>query len=190
MAADRDRRLIADAARGDPAALEALWRRERRRVAAVLIAHRPREEDLDDLMQEVGVVLVERLRELREPERLGAWLRAIALNVAHGAGRKAKTARARRRGLEAAAGSPDPAGETGRARTEAQDELRQVLAWVRGLSPALAEPLLLRAVWGHSQRDIAEWLGIPETAVESRLARARRELRERVEEADRLRRAE
>ena len=183
-------RLFEDAARGDPAALETLWRRERRRVAAVLIAHRPREEDLDDLLQEVGAIFVERLREVRDPERLGAWLRAVALNVAHGAGRKAKTTRARRRGLEAAAGALDPSGERGSARSEARDELRQVLAWVRGLSPALAEPLLLRALWGHSQRDIAEWLGIPETAVESRLARARRELRERIEEADRLRRAE
>jgi len=183
-------RLFTAAARGDPAALEALWRRERRRVAAVLIAHRPREEDLDDLLQEVGTVFVERLGEVREPERLGAWLRAVALNIARGAGREARTARARRRGLEAAEGAIAPDGESGRRRSEAADELRLVLSWVQGLSPALAEPLLLRAVWGHSQRDIAEWLGIPETAVESRLARARRELRERIVAADRLRRAE
>lgn len=185
-----DPRLFADAARGDPAALETLWRRERRRVAAVLIAHRPREEDLDDLIQEVGVVFVERLREVRDPERLGAWLRAVAVNIARGAGREAKRSRIDRRGLGAAAGTAAADGERARERVEAREELRQALAWVRGLSPALAEPLLLRAVWGHSQRDIAAWLAIPETAVESRLARARRALRERIEESDRLRRAE
>jgi RNA polymerase sigma-70 factor (ECF subfamily) len=190
MVDDPERGLFEAAARGDRAALEALWRRERRRVAAVLIAHRPREEDLEDLLQEVGVVLVERLGEVRDPARLGAWLRTVALNVARGAGRGARRSRARRRGLDSAAGAPDPGGELPRARTDARDELRQVLAWVEGLTPALAEPLLLRAVWGLAQREIAEWLGVPETTVETRLARARRMLRERIEDADRLRRAE
>ncbi len=190
MANDPDRRLFEAAARGDPAALEALWRRERRRVAAVLLAHRPREEDLEDLLQEVGIIFVERLREVREPDRFRAWLRIVALNVARGAGRRVKIQRDRRRGLEAAIEVHDPTGERSLERSEARDELRQVIAWIRGLSPSLAEPLLLRAVWGMAQREIAEWLGVPETTVETRLARARRVLRQRIEEADRLRRAE
>jgi len=187
---ERERRLFEAAARGERAALDRIWRRERRRVAAVLIAHRPREEDLEDLLQEVGLTLVERLREVRDPTRFRAWLRTVALNVARGAGRRARRSRDTLRTIDGAATVRDPGGERGVERVEAREELAEVLAWVRGLSPAHAEPLLLRSVWGLSQREIAEWLGIPETTVETRLARARRTLRERIEETDRLRRAE
>ena len=40
------------------------------------------------------------------------------------------------------------------------------------------EPLFLKAVQGLSYRNIAEILGLPETTVETRIARARRMLRD------------
>jgi RNA polymerase sigma-70 factor (ECF subfamily) len=43
------------------------------------------------------------------------------------------------------------------------------------------EPLLLRAVRGMSYRQIADTLGVPITTVETRLARARRMLRDELE---------
>ena len=52
---------------------------------------------------------------------------------------------------------------------------------VADLEPQFREPLLLRAVEGMSQREVAELLCVPETTVETRLARARRHLRERLE---------
>ena len=190
MAPRAEIELVRRAVRGDRAALEELWQLERRRVAAVLLAHRPREEDLEDLLQEVGTILVERISEVRDPQRFRAWLRTVALNVARGAGRKVKFAREHARPLEAAGEIADPRSSGGQKRLEANEELRQVVAWVRGMSPSYAEPLLLRAVWGLGQREIAEWLAIPETTVETRLARARKVLRERIEASDRLRRAE
>ena len=182
--------LVRAAARGDRAALETLWLRERRRVAAVLLAHRPREEDLEDLLQEVGTIVVERIGELRDPRAFRAWLRTVALNVARGAGRSARDARARLRPIAAATNVVDPTSTDAPRTAESRDELGRVLAWVRGMSPTIAEPLLLRSVWGLTQREIAEWLAIPETTVETRLARARRLLRTKIEESDRLRRAE
>jgi DNA-directed RNA polymerase specialized sigma24 family protein len=47
-----------------------------------------------------------------------------------------------------------------------------------------AEPLLLQAGQGLSQREIAEILDVPETTVETRLARARRMLRQLVAEEE------
>ena len=181
--------LVERAARGDRAALERLWLAERRRVAAVLLAHRPREEDLEDLLQEVGTILVERIGELRDPSRFSSWLRTIAVNVARTSGRRAKILRDRRRALDGANEPTDPAASPP-AHLEQQENLRQVLRWIQGMSPDVAEPLLMRSVWGLSQRQIAEWLGLPETTVETRLARARRALREQIEASDRLRRAE
>jgi RNA polymerase sigma-70 factor (ECF subfamily) len=48
------------------------------------------------------------------------------------------------------------------------------------LTVAYREPLLLKAIEGLSQRQIAEVMGLSEEAVETRLARARRLLRERL----------
>ena len=181
--------LIERAARGDRAALERLWLAERRRVAAVLLAHRPREEDLEDLLQEVASILVERIGELRDPSRFSSWLRTIAINAARTSGRRAKILRDRRRSL---GDTPDPLARESSPLTqlEQKENLRQVLHWIQGMSPDVAEPLLMRSVWGLSQRQIAEWLGLPETTIETRIAKARRALREQIEASDRLRRAE
>lgn len=43
------------------------------------------------------------------------------------------------------------------------------------------EPLLMKAVQGMSYREIGEVLGLPETTVETRIARGRRMLRELAE---------
>ena len=57
----------------------------------------------------------------------------------------------------------------------------RILHLARGLPSQYSEPLLLRAVRGLSQREIAETLQLPETTVETRLARARRMLRDELD---------
>ena len=53
---------------------------------------------------------------------------------------------------------------------------------VRDLHPDYSEPLLMRCVHGMTYQQIADALGVPVTTVETRLARARRQLRELAEE--------
>ncbi|MEE8141776.1 MAG: sigma-70 family RNA polymerase sigma factor [Planctomycetota bacterium] len=161
----------------DRATQERLWRAERRWVAAVLLAHMPRGADLEDLLQEVAVIFVERLESLRDPARLRGWLRSVALNVARGAGRRARFPRS----LESARHFADPAPERALQRVEAREEATHVLEVAASLPLPYREPLLLRAVKGLSQKRIAEILALPETTVETRLARARKMLRERLE---------
>jgi DNA-directed RNA polymerase specialized sigma24 family protein len=81
--ADLAQRAIA----GESEAVAALWRTHRRWVGAVLLAHRPRGVDLEDLLQEVAVIVLQKIAELRDPERLRPWLAAIARNVARMEGR-------------------------------------------------------------------------------------------------------
>ncbi len=169
--------------RQDPATVGALWREHRRWVAAVLLAHMPRESELEDLLQEVAVVLVARVGELRDPGALRPWLRTVAINTARMAARNGRARRERTSALDDGAEPlPDPASERAVLLSDARAEVREVLALARALPEEYREPLLLRCVRGLSQKQIAAALELPETTVETRLARARRLLRTRLEE--------
>ena len=171
-----EQRLVTRAIRGDAAAVEALWAQHRRWVGAVLLAHMPRAASLDDLLQDVAVVLVERVSGLRDPAALRPWLRSVAVNAARTSARRAAA-----RPVEAPlADEPAPSVPQDRRDAETRDTLEHVLTLARDLPPDLREPLLLRSLRGLSQADIAETLGLPETTIETRLARARRQLRERM----------
>ncbi len=166
---------LARARAGEAGALAALWTAERDFVAAVLWAHVPREGELDDLLQEVAVALVRHLHELRDLGAFRSWLRAVALNAARSALRQREV----RRHLGALPDHdepPDP--RCALARADLQDEVRAVLARIDALPSDLREALVLRAVRGLTQQQIADALGVPETTVETRLARARRLLRD------------
>ena len=163
-----------------------IWRQNRRWVAAVLLAHAPREVEIDDLLQEVAVTLVEKIDTVRDTDKIRPWLRAVALNAARSAGRQHGVRKSTRsiEGTAAAAGGPaepaDPRAKREGKDAESRDEARVALDVARGLPEKYREPLLLRSVHGLTQKEIAATLELSETAVESRLARARRMLRERM----------
>ena len=53
--------LVLSAMRGDQEAVRALWQEHRRWVAGVLLAYKPRDADLEDLVQDVAITLLEYL---------------------------------------------------------------------------------------------------------------------------------
>lgn len=166
--------LVAAAMTGDADAIRALWERHRRWVAAVLLAHKPAFEDLEDLLQEVAVTFVSKINTLRDESSLRAWLRTIALNVARAAGRSGKY---RPRGEL----PPDDRLARGGGldhRLTIDEQFRDMLHRVAQLPEAYREPLLLRAVRGLHSKQIAELLDIPPATVDTRIARARRMLRD------------
>jgi RNA polymerase sigma-70 factor (ECF subfamily) len=179
-AEDFDPELVRRAIAGDAAARTDLWRTHRRAVAAVVLAHRRLDAaapDLEDLMQEVALRLCRHLGELREPQRFEPWLMQIARNVARESARRGSV-RAVVRPLDDAAEPLVAAAADARV---AGADLADALA---RLPDDLREPLVLRCVEGLPQRRIAELLGLPETTIETRLVRARRLLRERLEPSD------
>jgi RNA polymerase sigma-70 factor (ECF subfamily) len=163
---------------GDRAALEDLWQEHRRWVAVVLLAHKPREADVDDLLQDVARVLVARIGEVRDPGAFKPWLRTVAINLARTSGRRMRP----NSWWTAAAHNRDGLGERerrdGAAGAAAMEEGRRLLALAEQLDEGYREPLLLKAIRGMSYRQIGELLGLPETTVETRIARGRRMLRE------------
>jgi RNA polymerase sigma-70 factor (ECF subfamily) len=164
-------------------AVQALWQTHRRWIAAILLAHKPREADLDDLLQEVAMSVVQSIHTLKDPALVRPWLRSIAMNAARTSGRRAS---ARRRNLPVTHDEPDrTVGDDG-AENESLARGRRALELARALPAEYREPLYLRAVRGMSYRQIADTLSLPVTTIETRLARARRMLREDIERDEQL----
>lgn len=162
---------------GDPDALQAVWAANRRWVAGVILAHKPREADLEDLLQDVAMKLVRRIHTIHDPGALRQWLRSVAINAARTAGRRQRL-RPRPFGRTdlLADGSPERGPDAG-----AQDLGRAALEAAQRLPEHYRECVILRCVRGMSYRQIADVMGLPVGTVETRLARARRMLREELE---------
>jgi len=157
--------------------LREVWSENRRWVAAILLAHKPRDSELDDLLQDVAMTLVRRIHDVRDPSKIRPWLRTVAINAARAAGRKRKVR------LRLANSEVDVEREPAReGEPEAlKDEARLALEAAQRLHPDYREPLLLRCVRGMSYKRIAQTLDLPVTTIETRIARARRMVREEIE---------
>lgn len=186
--ADRGALSLAPADTGGPGAsgpvnaetIRRIWREHRRWVAAILLAHKPREADVEDLLQAVAVQVVRKIGDLRDPDAVRPWLRTVAINAARAAGRDATRSRKRLRLVRerAPAELADKHGPTGDEAAASMDEARRLMDLARTLPEGYREPLLMRCVRGMSYRQIGEVLDLPETTIETRIARGRRMLRE------------
>ena len=130
------------------------------------------------------MTVVEKIGTLREAGALRPWLRAIAINTARRVGRGEGRRREHRAPHAQLDARPDPAAQRELQRASDRSEVARTLAWVRELPIEQREPLLMKSLGAMSQREIAATLGLPETTVETRLARARRALRARAGRPD------
>lgn len=178
-----DPALVERATSGHGEAVQELWQSHRRWVAAIVLAHMPREADLDDLLQDIAATFVRSVQELRTPGALRPWLRTVAINAARAEGRK-KTRR--RNALESQAATDpgtfhrDETADLTSSTPDDADEARWLLDLISQMPESYREPLVLRCVRGMNYKAISELTGLPETTIETRIARGRRMLRERV----------
>ncbi len=175
--AHEERTLISAAVRGDRDAVQRLWQGHRRWVAAILLAHKPAGAELEDLLQDVAMSFVRTIGKLRDEAMLKPWLRTVAINAARASGRSERRRRVRLVAPETVDGLVSVQDE-GASRSE---DSARILELATGLPDGYREPLLLRSVRGMSYRQIGELLGLPETTIETRIARGRRMLRELAE---------
>jgi RNA polymerase sigma-70 factor (ECF subfamily) len=162
----RDAELVADALLGDTEAFAGLVARHRARVEAVV--ERLVRAESEDVVQDAVLRAFVGLSELRDRERFGAWLCAIAVNVAK--------MRLRRREVESRR-TPELASAGGL-------EDRVVLSLVRDAVDVLPrgqrEVVLMHYVDDLSCDEIASMLGVTPGAVRVRLHRAREQLRDEL----------
>jgi RNA polymerase sigma-70 factor (ECF subfamily) len=159
-------RLVASAQAGDRAAFAALYTRFARMVHGILLARVPR-EDVDDLVQDVFLVAMQRLPGLDDPAAFPGWLGTIARH------RAVDFFRRRRPTTELIDVPAPPAGD--------QVEAMAILAVIRSLPATYVETLTLRLVEGLTGPEIAVSTGLTEGSVRVNLHRGMKQLRERLE---------
>jgi RNA polymerase sigma-70 factor (ECF subfamily) len=173
-----DLELVRQAARGDGAAFHALVDRhapELFRLATSLSAGRA---DAEDVVQETLIGAYQGLRRFDGRASVKTWLKRILVRQAARAWNRAKRGRSMLP-IEAADMSPPS-----RAKTSASvvvDQKIDVAAVVRTLAQEHREVIVMREFDQMSYSEIAEVLEIPIGTVESRLHRARAELRAKLD---------
>ena len=167
-----DERMVLAAQDGDRASFGRLYERYARMVHGVLLAKVP-VQDVDDLTHEVFLRALHRLSTLREIGKFGAWLAAIARNMANDY---------HRRGVPNEVLTDEaPSNEVNPLATAAdEDYAARVLEVIRSLPDAYRETLILRLVEGMTGPEIAARTGLTPGSVRVNLHRGMQQLRAKL----------
>lgn len=181
MTGSEDRDLIERARAGDVEAFERLVRKYSRFGGAIAFGV-VRDLDLaEDIVQEAFLRVYESLGTVRDPDRFRGWFASLVRRRAIDASRSRKAHAA----IEDLPSEPAHKEEDGVSMAEEpvlRDERRKrVLDAIGALPDADRMVLVLKHMDGLSYKEIAEITGDSIASVESRLFRARRALRERLD---------
>lgn len=158
---------------GDRGAFGQLYERYARMVHGVLLAKVP-VADVDDLVHDVFIRALRRLSTLRETASFGAWLAAIARNVANDYHRRAVPED------PLADDAADSEIKGGVSRTDHEGPATAVLDAVMSLPDAYRETLILRLVEGMTGPEIAARTGMTHGSVRVNLHRGMEQLRAKL----------
>jgi RNA polymerase sigma factor (sigma-70 family) len=155
----------------DQAAFEALVRRHGPMVLGVCKRVLRDPNDAEDAFQATFIVLIRKAAALRKPALLGNWLYGVAYRTAQ----QARKAACKRQTKEANVPARSANSEN------ANDDLARLLDQeLDRLSEKQRALLVLCDLEGHTRKEAADLLGLPEGTVASRLARARTMLANRL----------
>lgn len=168
-----DAMLVGAAREGDRAAFGRLYERYAPMVHGVLLAKVPARE-VDDLVQEVFMKALRRLSTLRENRSFGAWLAAMARNLANDYHRRSVPED------QLTHDAPDDEIKCGISGGDHQCPATAILDAVRSLPDAYRETLILRLVEGMTGPEIAARTGMTEGSVRVNLHRGMEQLRAKL----------
>jgi RNA polymerase sigma-70 factor (ECF subfamily) len=172
-------RLIPAAQGGDRLAFGELYAQYARAVHGIVLSRVPR-ADVDDLVQDVFVIAMQRLGTLRDPESFGGWLAAIARNRATDYLRRMPQTKELTDDLLSSDAVSAQAFSVRAASAPDRMEALAVLATIRALPDAYRETLVLRLVEGMTGPEIAVRTGLTAASVRVNLHRGMKQLRERL----------
>jgi RNA polymerase sigma-70 factor, ECF subfamily len=174
-----DEEVVARVLAGDSSLFEILMRRYNQRLFRVARGILADDGEAEDVMQEAYVRAFRELAKFRGEARFSTWLTRIACHEALARARK------RRRLVSIGGGEPpDPPAET--AGPEREMENRELHAVLREAVEILPDPLrtvfCLREIEGLSTEETGDALGLTVENVRVRLHRAKRSLRQSLDE--------
>ena len=162
--------VVLAAMRGDRTAFAQLYTQYVRLIHGILLSRVPRLQ-VEDLVQDVFIMAMQRVSSLRNPAAFGGWLAAIARNHATD----------HLRGAPRTTELPESLADPYPNRTEASLEVRAVMEAIRSLPEAYRETLTLRLVEGMTGPEISACTSLSEGSVRVNLHRGMKMLRERLE---------
>ncbi|MCB6365846.1 sigma-70 family RNA polymerase sigma factor [Intestinibacillus massiliensis] len=182
MATNEEKILVSRAKRGEIAAFEELVTAYERRVFALALRSCGNEHDARDIVQEVFLRVYRSLESFRGDSGFSTWIYRITMNICVDFARRGAAA-PQLTALEEEDGSPRPLPDMApahqpEAAAEASALRDEIQAALGELSEEHRTIVLLRDVSGLTYDEIARTLQLTEGTVKSRLARARRALRE------------
>jgi RNA polymerase sigma-70 factor, ECF subfamily len=170
---DSDATFVRAAQQGDTEAFGQLYRRYARMVHGILLG-RVRHVEVEDLVQEVFLRALPRVRELRDTSRFGSWLAAIARNLAIDYYRRSQTR------PERPDDAPDPDEQPAKVSVSSNGAAAEILDCIRSLPEAYRETLILRLVEGMTGPEIASKTGLSPGSVRVNLHRGMSQLRQKL----------
>jgi len=172
MATCNDADLVAAALVGGPKAFNVIVERYRGQVYGVALARLHNFDDAEDVAQQVFIEAFEKLHRLRDPKRLGPWLRSATIN------RSIDLLRQRREHLDIDEVASDlVAAQTQEGVLEQQQMREHVLTAINRLSKVQRETTMLFYFGEHSVEAVAAMQEVPAGTVKRRLYDARNRLK-------------
>ena len=168
-----DEQLVAVARAGGPEAFGPIVERYQDAVFGVALARLRDFHEAEDVAQQVFIEAFERLDGLKDPARLGAWLRSVTIHRAIDRVR-------RRRDMAPVEDEPASARDelTPHGQMERRELRDQVLGAIARLSKTQRETTTLFYINGYSVQDVATIQEVPVGTVKGRLHDAREKLKE------------
>ncbi|HWE00942.1 MAG TPA: RNA polymerase sigma factor [Tepidisphaeraceae bacterium] len=178
---ESDTELVSKIRRGDSSAFQELVRRHADALLGMAFTLVGSRADAEDVVQETLIVALAKIQTFEGRSAVGTWLRGILVFKA------AKLRRSRKvrttLSLYDHDGSGDvdrsDAGLSTRSASAAVDSKVDAMAMLQTLSDEHREIVVLRELQQYSYEEISRMLKVPIGTVESRLYRARQELRKR-----------
>ena len=168
-----DESLMLALQQGEETALNPLMDRWQAPLRGFLYRRMLNDADARDLAQDTFVRIFQQRARYRSGARFSTWMFQIALNLARDQAR-----RQRRRPTEPLENAPEPAhGQTPAAELADEEQAAAVRAAISGLPDDLRDAVLLSEYEEKSHAEIGEIVGATPKAIETRLYRAREQLR-------------
>jgi RNA polymerase sigma-70 factor (ECF subfamily) len=174
-----DTELLEQIGRGDQAAFRTLLDRHARYLFGVAHAMSGSSADAEDIVQETLIGALNSSGKFRGESSVRTWLVRILINRVRMWRRSGKRHGGDVQLSDAHLNMGEPGSAGGPSMTSAVDAKLDLTQMLAQLSPEHRQVIILRELQGMSYEEMAKTLDVPRGTIESRLHRAREELRKR-----------